>query len=50
LEKKGPRTPDISSDAEIADINLIDNDWEMDPNRVLAFYNYLVKKGIIERA
>ena len=50
LEKKGLRTPFPSSDAEKADINLIDSDWEMDPNRVLAFYNYLLKKGIIEKA
>jgi len=54
LEKKGPRTQDASNfieiDAEKADIDLINSDWETDPNSVLAFYNYLLKKGIIETA
>jgi hypothetical protein len=54
LEKKEPRKQDalnfIEIDAEKADIDLINSDWEMDPNSVLAFYNYLLRKGIIERA
>jgi hypothetical protein len=54
LEKKGSRTQEDSScieiEAEKADIDLINSDWEIDPDSVLAFYNYLLKRGIIELA
>jgi len=53
LDKKGPRSPDasnfIETDVEEADFGLMDNGWETDPDRVLAFYNYLLRKGIIEK-
>ncbi len=54
MEKQRARTQEssrfIEIDAEKVDIDLIHRDLEMNPNGVLALYNYFLEKGTIKTA